>query len=55
MSLFHLLIMSTPSEKYAQMYKSNNVPIKDKKVPVPKPAVDEVLINIKYTGGELGI
>ena len=24
------------------------------KVPVPKTGLDEVLINIKYTGGELG-
>ena len=35
------------------MYKSNNDPIEYKEVPVPKPALDEVLINIKYTGGEL--
>ena len=47
-------MISIPSEKYAEMYKSNNDPIKYKKVPVPKLAPDEVLINIKYTGGELG-
>jgi len=45
--------MSIPSEQYAQIYKDNNHPIEYKKVPVPKPGPDEVLINIKYTGGEL--
>ena len=44
--------MSVPTEQYAQIYKSNNDPIEYKKVPVPKPGPDEVLINIKYTGGE---
>jgi len=45
--------MSIPSEQYAQIFKNHNDPIEYKKVPVPKPGPDEVLINIKYTGGEL--
>ena len=49
----HLPIMSIPSEQYAQIYKSNNDPILYKKVLVLKPGLDEVLINIKYTGGQL--
>ena len=44
--------MSIPREQYAQIYKSND-PIEYKKVFVRKPGPDEVLINIKYTGGEL--
>ncbi|PUU79712.1 hypothetical protein B9Z19DRAFT_1081123 [Tuber borchii] len=35
--------------RYAQIYKSNNDLIEYDKVPVPKPAPDKVLINIKYT------
>ncbi|KAG0632560.1 chaperonin 10-like protein [Tuber brumale] len=42
--------MSIPTEQYAQVFKSNNDPIENKKVPVSKPGPDEVLINIKYTG-----
>ena len=45
--------MSIPNEQYAQIFKNHNDPIEYKKVPVPKPGPDEVLINIKYTGGEL--
>ena len=45
--------MPIPGEQYAHMYKSNNDPIEYKKVPVLKPAPDKVLINFKYTKGEL--
>ena len=39
-----------PKEQMAQIFVNNGDPIQYKKVPVPQPGPDEVLINIKYTG-----
>ena len=47
-TLFHLLTISIPSEQYTQVYKCNDDPIEYKKVPVLKPAPDEVLNQIYW-------
>lgn len=39
-----------PKEAYAQIFASSGAKIEYKKVPVPKPGPDEVLVNIKFTG-----
>ncbi|KAI2785512.1 alcohol dehydrogenase [Daldinia loculata] len=39
-----------PSEQWAQVVEKTGGPLQYKKVPVPKPGPDEVLINIKYSG-----
>ncbi|KAI1658290.1 alcohol dehydrogenase [Daldinia decipiens] len=39
-----------PSEQWAQVVEKTGGPVQYKKVPVPKPGPDEVLINIKYSG-----
>ncbi|KAI0845096.1 alcohol dehydrogenase [Daldinia vernicosa] len=39
-----------PSEQWAQVVEKSGGPVQYKKVPVPKPGPDEVLINIKYSG-----
>ncbi|KAF3065189.1 Alcohol dehydrogenase 1 [Daldinia childiae] len=39
-----------PSEQWAQVVEKTGGPVEYKKVPVPKPGPDEVLINIKYSG-----
>ncbi|KAF5007858.1 hypothetical protein FDECE_5773 [Fusarium decemcellulare] len=39
-----------PTEQWAQVLEQKGGPVQYKKIPVPKPASDEVLINIKYSG-----
>ncbi|KAM5354440.1 hypothetical protein ACJ41O_001089 [Fusarium nematophilum] len=39
-----------PTEQWAQVLEKVGGPVEYKKIPVPKPASDEVLINIKYSG-----
>ncbi|KAH7155965.1 chaperonin 10-like protein [Dactylonectria macrodidyma] len=39
-----------PTEQWAQVLEQTGGPVVYKKIPVPKPASDEVLINIKYSG-----
>lgn len=39
-----------PSEQWAQVIESTGGPIEYKKIPVPKPGPDEVLINVKFSG-----
>ncbi|KAI2623935.1 alcohol dehydrogenase [Hypomontagnella submonticulosa] len=39
-----------PSEQWAQVVEKTGGPVVYKKIPVPKPGPDEVLINIKYSG-----
>ncbi|KAI0020856.1 alcohol dehydrogenase [Xylariomycetidae sp. FL0641] len=39
-----------PTEQWAQVISKTGGPCEYKKVPVPKPEADEVLINIKYSG-----
>jgi len=39
-----------PKEQWAQIFEKTGGPISYKKIPVPKPGPDEVLINIKYSG-----
>ncbi|KAF5025127.1 hypothetical protein F66182_2828 [Fusarium sp. NRRL 66182] len=39
-----------PDEQWAQVLEERGGRIQYKKIPVPKPASDEVLINIKYSG-----
>ncbi|KAI0114773.1 alcohol dehydrogenase [Daldinia grandis] len=39
-----------PSEQWAQVVEKTGGPLQYKKVPVPQPGPDEVLINIKYSG-----
>jgi len=41
---------SVPTEQWAQVIEKTGAPSVYKKVPVPKPAADEVLVNIKFTG-----
>lgn len=40
-----------PKTQMAQVFETNGGPIMYKEVPVETPGPDEVLINIKYTGG----
>ncbi|KAI1804350.1 alcohol dehydrogenase [Daldinia bambusicola] len=39
-----------PTEQWAQVCEKTGGPVVYKKIPVPKPGPDEVLINIKYSG-----
>lgn len=39
-----------PSEQWAQVVEKSGGPVVYKKIPVPKPGPDEVLVNIKYSG-----
>ncbi|KAI1324314.1 dehydrogenase-like protein [Xylariaceae sp. FL0255] len=39
-----------PTEQWAQVFEKKGGPIEYKKIPVPKPGPDEVLVNIKYSG-----
>ncbi|RYO87823.1 hypothetical protein DL762_004009 [Monosporascus cannonballus] len=39
-----------PEEQWAQVLEQKGGPVIYKKIPVPKPGPDEVLINIKYSG-----
>jgi propanol-preferring alcohol dehydrogenase len=39
-----------PEEQWAQVIEKTGGPVEYKKIPVPKPGPDEVLINIKYSG-----
>ncbi|KAI1865774.1 hypothetical protein JX265_008097 [Neoarthrinium moseri] len=41
---------SIPTEQWAQVVEKSGGPVVYKKIPVPKPGPDEVLINIKYSG-----
>jgi hypothetical protein len=40
-----------PEKQWAQVFDKHNGPIELKQIPVPKPGPDQILINIKYTGG----
>ncbi|KAI9665498.1 MAG: alcohol dehydrogenase [Alyxoria varia] len=42
--------MSIPTEQWAQVIEKTGGPVEYKKIPVPKPGPDEVLINVKYSG-----
>lgn len=39
-----------PTEQWAQVIEKTGGPVEYKKIPVPKPASDEILVNIKYSG-----
>ncbi|KAK3331198.1 dehydrogenase-like protein [Apodospora peruviana] len=39
-----------PHEQWAQVIEKDGGPISFKKIPVPRPAPDQVLVNIKYSG-----
>ncbi|KAM4059239.1 alcohol dehydrogenase groES-like domain-containing protein [Hirsutella rhossiliensis] len=39
-----------PKEQWAQVLEKTGGPVEYKKIPVPKPGPDEVLINVKYSG-----
>ena len=39
-----------PKEQWAQVIEKTGGPVDYKKIPVQKPASDEVLVNIKYSG-----
>jgi propanol-preferring alcohol dehydrogenase len=39
-----------PEMQWAQVIEKTGGPLEYKQIPVPKPASDEVLINVKYTG-----
>lgn len=39
-----------PSEQWAQVVEKSGGPVSYKKIPVPKPGPDEVLVNVKYSG-----
>lgn len=39
-----------PTEQWAQVIEQTGGPVEYKKIPVPKPGPDEVLVNIKYSG-----
>jgi hypothetical protein len=41
---------SIPTEQWAQVIEKTGGPVDFKKIPVQKPASDEVLVNIKYSG-----
>ena len=40
-----------PKMQKAMVFEKQGGPIKLKDIPVPSPGPDQVLINIKYTGG----
>lgn len=42
--------MSVPTEQQAVIFEANGSPLKFGKIKVGKPAFDEVLININYSG-----
>ncbi|KAI0004745.1 GroES-like protein [Xylariaceae sp. FL0662B] len=42
--------VKVPTEQWAQVLEKAAGPLQYKKIPVPKPGPDEVLINIKYSG-----
>jgi len=42
--------MSVPTEQWAQVIEKTGGPVEYKKIPVAKPAADEVLVNIKFSG-----
>jgi len=44
------MIQHIPTEQWAQVVEQTGKPVVYKKIPVPKPGPDEVLINIKYSG-----
>lgn len=39
----------------AQVFDRSNGPIEYREVPIAKPGPDEVLVHIKYTGGEFSV
>lgn len=39
-----------PTEQWAQVVEKTGGPVAYKKIPVPKPGPDEVLLNIKFSG-----
>lgn len=39
-----------PTEQWAQVIEKTGGPVDYKKIPVQKPASDEVLVNIKFSG-----
>jgi hypothetical protein len=39
-----------PTEQWAQVIEQTGGPVDYKKIPVQKPASDEVLVNIKFSG-----
>jgi propanol-preferring alcohol dehydrogenase len=41
-----------PKLQWAQVFEKHGGPIELKQIPVPTPGPDEILVNIKYTGGE---
>jgi D-arabinose 1-dehydrogenase-like Zn-dependent alcohol dehydrogenase len=41
---------SIPTEQWAQVIEKTGGPVDYKKIPVQKPASDEVLVNIKFSG-----
>lgn len=40
-----------PKTQWAQVFEKNNGPIEYKQIAVPTPGPDQVLVNIKFTGG----
>jgi propanol-preferring alcohol dehydrogenase len=40
-----------PQKQWAQVFEKCGAPINFKEIPVPKPGPDQVLVNIKYSGG----
>jgi len=46
------MAVEIPKMQWAQVFAENRGPIELKQIPVPVPGPDEVLVNIKYTGGK---
>jgi hypothetical protein len=46
------IMTQIPEMQWAQVYETNKGPIEYKQIPVPQPGPDEVLVNIKFSGGE---
>jgi hypothetical protein len=40
-----------PKEQWAMVIEKTGGPVEYKKIPVQKPGPDEVLVNIKFSGG----
>lgn len=40
-----------PEMQWAQVFEKSNGPIEYKQIAVPTPGPDQILINVKYTGG----
>jgi propanol-preferring alcohol dehydrogenase len=40
-----------PEMQWAQVFEKFGGPIELKQIPVPKPGSDQVLVNLKYSGG----